>query len=194
MPPHILGLTGLSCAGKSTAAAILAGLGAQVIDVDAVGHETLQAPLVAEMLYEEFGHGIFHEGRSISRKALGALVFADPVALNRLERIVHPVICQTVRERVQAAGGKTVVIDAAILHHLGLDRICSTVLLVTAPLHLRLERAAARHWTKEDLAGRDEAFHRRLPRDARCTIIHNAGSLPALQDSLTSLWKEMHHA
>ncbi len=191
---RIIGLTGLACAGKSAAAAILAELGAFVIDVDKIGHETLLNPLVEEALYEEFGPGVFDPGKCVNRKALGCLVFSDAGALERLERIVHPVMCDTVRQRAAAAQNRTVVIDAAILHHLCLDQMCERVILLTAPFETRLERAHARHWTSEDLAARDEAFHARLPESASVTEIDNAGSLSALQNSLTSLWKEMHHA
>ena len=189
-----IGLTGLACAGKSAAAAILAELGALVIDVDQIGHETLQNPLVEEALYKEFGPGVFDSGKRVNRKALGCLVFADAAALHRLEQIVHPVMCDTVRQRAAAARDRTIVIDAAILHYLCLDRMCDRVILITAPFETRLERARLRHWTEDDLTARDEAFRTRLPDGAQFTEIENAGALPALQQSLTSLWKELQHA
>src|SRR6478752_1254010 len=97
---YIIGLTGNIACGKSTVLELLRERGAYVLDADRVTHE-LQAPgqPVYQAIMAEFGPGILSTlGGPIDRRALGAIVFADPAALQRLERIVHP----AVRERIMA--------------------------------------------------------------------------------------------
>ncbi len=94
MKPYLIGLTGNIACGKSSVLAMLAELGAQVIDADRVTHELQQPgqPVYAAIV-AEFGPGILAEpGGPIDRRALGAIVFADPAALRRLEQIVHPAV------------------------------------------------------------------------------------------------------
>src|SRR5215510_14106453 len=89
---YIIGLTGNIACGKSTVLELLHERGAYVLDADRVTHE-LQAPgqPVYHAIVAEFGSGILSApGGPIDRRALGAIVFADPAALQRLEQIVHP--------------------------------------------------------------------------------------------------------
>src|SRR5215470_14003523 len=91
---YLIGLTGNIACGKSTVLGILKRLGARVIDADRVTHE-LQRPgqPVYDAIVAEFGTGILSgPGGPIDRRALGAIVFADPAALRRLEQIVHPAV------------------------------------------------------------------------------------------------------
>src|SRR5215207_1968635 len=91
---YIIGLTGNIACGKSTVLELLREHGAQVLDADRVTHE-LQAPgqPVYHAIVAEFGAGILSAPAGpIDRRALGAIVFADPAALRRLEQIVHPAV------------------------------------------------------------------------------------------------------
>ena len=97
---YLIGLTGNIACGKSTVLDLLRERGAQVLDADRVTHE-LQAPgqPVYHAIVAEFGPSILSAPDGpIDRRALGAIVFADPAALQRLEQIVHP----AVRERIMA--------------------------------------------------------------------------------------------
>src|SRR5262245_28156377 len=94
MKPYLTGLTGNIACGKSSVLAMLEELGAHVIDADRVTHE-LQRPgqPVYDAIVAEFGADILATpGGPIDRRALGAIVFADPAALRRLEQIVHPAV------------------------------------------------------------------------------------------------------
>jgi dephospho-CoA kinase len=91
---YLIGLTGNIACGKSTVLAVLEQLGARVIDADRVTHD-LQQPgePVYDAIVAEFGAGILAApGGPLDRRALGAIVFADPAALRRLEQIVHPAV------------------------------------------------------------------------------------------------------
>jgi dephospho-CoA kinase len=137
----VIGLTGKYCAGKDSVARVFEAHGFSVIDVDALGHEALAAR--AGQVVETFGSLVGTARGDVDRTALGRIVFRDPGALSRLEAIVHPPMVQRVKELI-AQGGRDIVVNAAILHHMGLHRLCGAVVCVCAPLVVRLVRALRR--------------------------------------------------
>jgi dephospho-CoA kinase len=139
----VLGVAGGYCAGKNALVALLGSWGFREIDVDAVGHQVLKEPGTRRRIIEEFGAGIQGPDGEIERGALGRAVFRDRGSLCRLESIVHPRMAARVEELVGRHGGR-VVINAAILFRMGLDRLCDFVICVRAPLLKRLARARRR--------------------------------------------------
>jgi dephospho-CoA kinase len=103
---YLIGLTGNIACGKSSVLAMLADLGAWVIDADRVTHELQQPgqPVYAAIV-DAFGPGILASpGGPIDRRALGAIVFADPAALRRLEQIVHPAVHARIEDWLKEVG------------------------------------------------------------------------------------------
>ncbi len=137
----VLGLTGRYCAGKDEVARILSEMGWRSIDVDHVGHAVLEE--LKPRVVQEFGTGILGTDGRIDRKALGRVVFSDPARLAALEGILHPAMAAHVRRWITETPGKLVV-NAAVLGKMGLDRDCRAVLYVTAPILVRARRAMRR--------------------------------------------------
>ena len=126
-----LGLTGGIASGKSIVAAQLARAGFQILDLDRVAHEVIarNGPAYAEVV-SEFGPGILAPDGQIDRRALGAIVFADPAARRRLNALVHPRVRAEERRALLAMGdgpGAVLVVEAAIIvetgQHLRFDRL-----------------------------------------------------------------------
>lgn len=121
--PYRVGITGSIASGKSTVARRLKDRGIPVIDLDKVGHEVLRKRHEAfEPVVEAFGEGILGEEGEIDRKKLGALVFADPAARERLNQIMHPRIRAEEARRIDAmaeAGETAVATEAALLIETG---------------------------------------------------------------------------
>ena len=116
---RIVGLTGGIASGKSTVARALVKLGATVIDADAIVHE-LQAPggPLLDPIRQAFGPGILDSTGALDREALGGIVFRDPDARERLERIVHPQVGAEMGRRIgaaQDAGVALIVLDIPLL-------------------------------------------------------------------------------
>jgi dephospho-CoA kinase len=127
--PMVIGLTGPIGSGKSHVRSVLVSLGAEGIDADLVAHEVMapDGPAFAGIA-AEFGPDILGADGLIDRGELGARVFADPAALDRLEAIVHPVVGKTIRDRVAASSAPLVVIEAIKLLEAGLARsLCDQV-------------------------------------------------------------------
>jgi dephospho-CoA kinase len=100
---YVIGLTGNIATGKSTVAAMLAQLGAQVIDADALAHQVMRAGTPAwHQIVERFGREILEEDGEIDRSRLGAQAFADPAAMACLEAIVHPAVIAEAERLLQA--------------------------------------------------------------------------------------------
>jgi dephospho-CoA kinase len=137
----VVGLSGKYCAGKDSVAGVFRAHGFHVIDVDSLGHEALAAR--AKDVISAFGPGVAGPAGAVDRKALGRIVFADARQRARLEAIVHPHMVARVTEEIARRGGD-IVVNAAILHRMGLHRLCGAVVCVTSPFPLRLLRAMRR--------------------------------------------------
>jgi dephospho-CoA kinase len=115
----VIGLTGGIGSGKSTVAKFLAEMGAVVLDVDKVGHEALKPNSKAwKKVVNEFGKDILNAGGEIDRARLGEIVFNNPEALQRLNKIMHPAIDDIVKARLEEyrrQGVDEVVLEAAVI-------------------------------------------------------------------------------
>ncbi|RII26442.1 MAG: dephospho-CoA kinase [Geobacter sp.] len=96
---RVIGLTGGIASGKSTAAKILAELGAAVIDADQLARDVVRPGEPAHRaIVAAFGTSVLNDDGTINRAALGNLVFADAAARSRLEAITHPAIALRAKE------------------------------------------------------------------------------------------------
>ena len=152
----VIGITGPTGAGKTTALGALEDLGGRVVDCDAVYHDLLvnSKPLCSE-LRERFGSEVFLSDGSLDRKALGAVVFNDAQALADLNAITHKyvdlavdeIVAQAKREGIPAVG-----IDAIALIESGIADRCHCTVAVTAPDKVRIDRFMAREGISEEYA------------------------------------------
>ena len=151
----IIGITGPTGAGKTTALGALRELGAWMIDADEVYHRLLEesAPL-REALTARFGD-IQDKSGKIDRKKLGNVVFGDPTALSDLNAITHRFIGEEIDRQLSAARAEdrsAAAIDAIALIESGLGDRCDAVVGVIAPAELRVRRIMAREGIPETYA------------------------------------------
>ena len=143
----IVGITGSIGSGKSLVASELARLGAYILDLDVIARELVEPgmPALAE-IRGEFGPEYILEGGSLNRRALGRLVFSEPEALRRLNKIMFPKLVEATKERLDEVSGQydLVVVDAAILYQAGLDKLVDKVIAVTAEKEIRIARIVKR--------------------------------------------------
>jgi dephospho-CoA kinase len=149
----VLGLTGSIGMGKSTTALMFRRRGIKVFDSDATVHSLYEGE--ACDLVEAAFPGTVVNGR-IDRGLLGNQVLRDPLALAKLEGIIHPLV----REKRSAflwnaasLGGKLAVLDVPLLFETGQAKDCDAVLLVSAPERVQRARLEQRQgMTPEHLA------------------------------------------
>lgn len=140
----VLGLTGSAAMGKSTVAAMFAGMGAAVFDADRAVH-ALYRGRAAGLVEAAFPGTV--EGGTVDRARLRARVLGDPLALAELERIVHPLVREeeaAVRAGAAAAGRRVLVLDVPLLFETGRERDVDAVMVVSAPAAVQRARLATR--------------------------------------------------
>jgi len=157
--------------------------GAVVIDADKVGHDAYRPGTETHAaLVEAFGPQIVAEGGEIDRRALGAIVFADPAQRQRLQDIVWPRMKEMMRSQLedQAANGTEVaVIEAAVLFEAGWQDLMDEIWVVQVPEAVARERLMARNGMSADDA--NARIRAQLSNDERArhaqVIIDNSGSI-----------------
>lgn len=151
---RVIGITGPTGAGKTTALNALTDLGGCIIDADAVYHDlTVSSVPMREEIIKRFGP--VYDGDILNRKKLGAVVFQDKAALEDLNTITHKYVDEETGKRIQQArkeGRPAAAIDAIALLESSLIRYCDCTVAVTAPAELRIRRIMKRENISEDYA------------------------------------------
>ena len=190
----LIGLTGNIATGKSEVARMLADLGAQVIDADKVAHEVMQPGGPAfDAVVASFGPEILAVDGTIDRGKLGAIVFADPAALGRLEAAVHPATITEVERRIATAAAPVVVVEAIKLIEAGMHRGYDALWVITAPRSLQIARLASQRGLTEGQAVlRIDA---QPPQEEKAAladvVIVNDGDLTELREKVQAAWMQI---
>ena len=178
----ILGITGPTGAGKTTALQELEQMGALLIDADAVYHQMLREDVqLRQDLEEQFGY-MTDESGNFDRKKLGSIVFQDPEALETLNAIAHRHIVGKIKKILRQAAEEGVhlaAVDAIALFESGLDRLCHDTVAIIAPPQVRIQRIMAREGISEEYARmRVQAQQKDDFFTARCgyTLYNDCGS------------------
>jgi dephospho-CoA kinase len=192
----LVGLTGGVGSGKSTVAAILRELGAEVVDADEASHAVYEpgTPGFSDVI-REFGDAYVHDGR-IDRRRLGELVFRDADARRRLNAIVHPLVREWMAARTAEAvarGAEVVVQDVPLIFENRLERLYSPVVLVYVPEELQVERLVrGRGFTPERAR---EVIAAQMPIEAKRRlaehVIDNSGTVEGTRAQVENLWAQL---
>ena len=188
---RLVGLTGGIGSGKSTVARLLAERGAIVIDADQVAREVVEPgePALAAIA-DRFGPDVIDDEGRLDRPAMAAIVFGDEASRRDLEAITHPRIGERIAQRIAAAQAaedadgreRLVVLDHPLLVESGAAEGYETVIVVEAPLEVRVQRLVeARGMDEADARARVKAQADDATRRAAAThVVDNGGDLDAL--------------
>lgn len=191
MTLYRIGLTGGIASGKSTVSGILREHGLLVIDADQVAREVVQPGEPAHReLAAYFGKDILLPDGRIDRQRLGQIVFADPLARQKLNDITHPRVQQRMDRLAEMAEQEgyclPIVLDVPLLIESNLQHTVDEIWLVVAPPEMQIERLMARNQLS-----RSEALARvssQLPLTAKLPwaseVIDNSASLAHTRDQV----------
>jgi dephospho-CoA kinase len=155
-------LTGGIATGKSYVRARFEALGVPTIDADTLARDVVRPGTAAlAQIVARFGAGVLQPDGALDRRALGAVVFADPVARRALEAIVHPAVRQAidawVAERRQQ-GDPLAVADIPLLFETGRTGEFDVVVVTACPPDEQVSRIVRRDGLSEaDARARVEA-------------------------------------
>lgn len=199
----IVGITGGIACGKSTVSQLLAEKGAIPINVDEIGHQLLRrgSPIIKELI-DIFGAGILDESGNVSRQKLGAIVFNDTSARERLNGVMHPLIIEQsraeARRLVTATPSCVVLIDAPLLIEGGAQDTVDIIVVVTASPEIQLQRLLDRSTAQNRLLSRAEAQARidsQMPVSEKIKyadfVIENNSTIDALRQTVNRLWPKL---
>lgn len=198
----IVGITGRSGCGKSSATKFLAQQGYPCIDADQVAREVMLpgSPCLAR-LQEHFGADILDENGALRRRLLADRAFATPEGTRLLTELTQPEILRRIEadlQRAQEAGAGLAFVDGAVIVGSPFQARCDELVLITAPYEVSVQRICARDGIAPEMARRrlDAQTPLEQLRAAATIEIANDGTPQQLQtrirELLQTLRKEEH--
>ncbi len=186
----VLGLTGKYCSGKNLAAGFFISRDWYDLDMDRFGHDALES--MSDEIIKAFGEGILSEDGNIDRKKLGAIVFSSKKKLLLLESTIHPEMIDRCKKEIKSNSHKNILINAAILHHMELNRLCDSVLWVESSLFTRLRRGINRDNLSflsiiKRIYGQRKLDAKYWVEDVDIYSIQNSGTRSSLETEVNSL-------
>ena len=190
-----VGLTGGVASGKSTVSAILAELGAIVVDADQLAREVVAPGTdgLAEVV-AAFGDEVLTADGALDRPAMGAIVFGDEAKRRSLEAIIHPRVRARGRAlEAEAPEGSVVVHDIPLLAETGQAQNFDAVIVVDVPTEVQVRRMVElRGMTRAEAEARVAA---QAPREKRLAIathvIDNTGTLEDLRRRVAEVFEDV---
>lgn len=161
----IVGLTGMSGAGKTTACKAFRESGFSVVDCDIVARQIVEIgkPALKE-LFDNFQNVILPDG-SLNRRRIADMIFSDKDKLKLFNSIVYPYILYKVISDISSYisnGKRLILIDAPTLFESGADKICDRIISVVSDMEKCIERIMDRDkLTYEQAANRLSVQHNR---------------------------------
>lgn len=193
-----VGLTGGIGSGKSTASRYFESLGAFVLDADEEAKELITSnETVQHELISEFGTDIIDGTGRVDKNKLSRVAFQDEDHQQRLNSVVHPYIFNLIdKEFNRVFNDKkhgVFIVDAALIYETGFDAHLDYVIVVTAHLKNRMERALGR-----ETLSREEILKRvgfQWPEEEKVNmadfVVHNDGAEAELQKNIESIIKKL---
>lgn len=187
----IIGITGGTGCGKTTALNAIQTLGGVVLDCDAIYHQLLVSDSSLLNAIAARFPGTVEDG-TLQRKQLGRIVFSDKNALLDLNRITHSAVKAEVQRRLPPPP-KLAAIDAIALFESGLAELCDVTVAITAPEETRIARLMSRDGVSEAYAAaRIAAQPSQDCFRSRCDYtLENDGSQPAFHSKCLAFFRQL---
>ena len=193
-PKPVIGLLGGVGAGKSTVAQEFVALGCRLIDADAIGHELLRRQDILRQVLARWGQAVAAPDGQVDRKALGAVVFADPAELAALNAILHPAIRREMAQQIAQAqadpAASGAVVDAAVLLEAGWDDLCTDLVFVAVSDSQRAQRVLdQRGWDRDEWRRREKSQFSLDKKAEQCNyVLDNRSSGPRLREQVRQIF------
>lgn len=188
----LIGLTGGIGSGKSTVAAMLADVGATVLDADQIARTiTLPGGAALPAIEQAFGSDMISTDGSLNREAMRQKIFSDPAAKHQLELITHPLISEAMTTAIFASPARKVVLDVPLLVESDRWRKqMAAVIVVDCAVQTQLQRVTHRNgWPSETTLSiiRSQASRSARLAVADAVLVNDGLTLANLRDQVLQL-------
>jgi dephospho-CoA kinase len=193
----VVGLTGGIASGKSIVSGMMADFGAKIIDLDQIAREVVEPNKPAwQEIIEYFGEKILLSDRTIDRKKLGEMIFANSEAREKLNEITHSRIVRELFkliERYRREKQVLVVVDAALLFETKMDGWLKPVIVVSANEEKQIKRLQDRDGYRREQALKRIQAQMPLKEKVRHAdyVINNSGSWEDTRKQVETVWKKI---
>jgi len=193
----IIGVTGGIASGKTSVCRIFERHGALVVDADRMGREVVEQDReVLSQLVIAFGKQILTKNGGVDRRILGRLAFGDPVAKNKLDEIVHPLLLGRLREKIAQTRknrpSRPVVVDAALIVEWGILSWFDAIVVVLSRREDQIRRLIQKGLSFKEAQQR---LNSQLPSEEKVKkadfVIHNTGDYAMLCERSQKVWEEL---
>ncbi len=190
----IIGLTGNIATGKSAIMKMAAERSALTLDADLLVHEIMDSDSEAQKtIVNSFGPQVKNPAGGLDRKMIADIVFNDPVALLRLESIIHPRVRERLWQRLEASRDTIVFIEAIKLFEGGLSEECDQVWVTHCPSEMQIERLMTyRHMDRQTAKMRVNA---QAPQELKISkadvLIDTSGSIENTRSQFLVAWNNL---
>ena len=185
----ILGVTGSFGTGKTTVCQMFKELGAEVIDADEISHNILEKDEIQNRVKKLFNLSFQQSPREF-RSQIAKIVFKSKENIQKLEKILHPLIIKEIKEEISKAKGKIAVLDGPLLIERGLDKIVDEIVVVTASLENQISRAQRRGFSQREVLERTEY---QLPLSEKLKqgdfIVDNNGKIEKTKEQVRKIYE-----
>ncbi len=181
-PRPVIGLVGQVCAGKSTVAEAFRRRGVTVYDADKAVRGIYTQPEAIADVRDRFGSGVLDAKGNVDRKALAAIVFADPAKLELLtSQVIFPRTGKAITDAIvhfKHSTAPALLLDAPTLFESGRNDVCEKIVFVAAPLERRNAWAAERGWDEGEVERRESRLYPEQAKRAKAdAVIENTGTI-----------------
>lgn len=192
-----IGLTGGFGSGKSTVVEIIRSDNKPIVDTDEIARSLVSpGSQILKNIQEQFGREIINNNGELDRKALARQVFRNPIALQKLNALMHPAVESMMNQELKLfedAGLAWAIIDVPLLYEVGWDTHFDATIVVWAPPEISRKRLMEqRGFTAEEI---DERFAAQRPLEDKRRqadyVIDNSGSLDQTREQTLAVLKKL---
>lgn len=186
----VIGLTGGIGAGKSVVANLFADYGVPIIDADVIAREVTHANHPSlNAIRHYFGDDVFLDDQTLDRKKLREVIFSDPIKKDWLEKLLHPIIQEEIRQQINKQQAPYCIVVIPLLIEVKPYDFISRILVVDATEHEQIKRVKERDKIGESQI--QSILNAQTSRQARLSqahdIIINDGNLSDLKPQVEIL-------
>lgn len=164
----IIGVTGSSGSGKSTASRIIKKeLGAKVIDADRlVKQKQKPGQIYFKKIVELFGKEILQKDGSLNRRKIAEIIFQDELKKEELDKLTYKYVVEEIKNQIKGMKEEYVIIDAPLLIESKLNEICDVTVAIVSNEEEQIKRICKRDNIEENeaklriKAQKDNAFYK----------------------------------